>query len=257
MSGDSNTIVAFAVVEKDKTERDDCIVINGMPLDKILEQIETGQYDPTISGSTVEFHCIEAEYGVNPEPRDPGEARQAGMRNPTYGRVLSDDELAFSDRPPVKRAMNAGWLLPNPVPTSIRVPDNSDTPLPVTQTEFDHITDYSRSRGIDERFGVAPDRTLWEIHAGWIVDVPDGYSLLFHHPFNYGSKDFRTIPGVVDAQHLPGMLRIPVEITTERGSIRYDEPVAQILPFKRAEQSVEAVVEVVDEGPAETGDTSR
>ena len=228
-----------------------------MRLDKILERIETGQYDPTISGSTVEFHCIEAEYGVNPQPRDPGEAREAGMRNPTYGRVLSDEELAFTDRPPVRRAMNAGWLLTNPVPTSIRVPDNSDSPLPVTQTDFDHITDYRRARGIDDRFGVSSDRTVWEIHTGWIVDVPDGYSVLYQQPFNYRSDHFRAIPGIVEAEQLPRMLRIPVEITTERGSIRYDEPVAQILPFKRAEQSVEAVVEVVDQERAETGDTSR
>jgi hypothetical protein len=224
-----------------------------MRLNRILDRIEAGEYDPTVSGSEVEFYCIEAEYGINPEPRDPGDAAEARMRNPTYGEVLTAEELAFVDQPTVRRAMGAGWLVTNPVPTSIRVPKNGCSPLPITQTDFDHISDYKQSQGLDSQFGVATDRTLWEVTTGWVVDVPDGYSLAYHQPFNYGYTEFRTIPGIIDADQLPQMLRIPVELTTDRGDVRFDEPIAQIVPFKRPTEPIEAAVDVVDERYASRG----
>ena len=218
-----------------------------MGLDKILDRIEAGEYNPTVSGSEVTFYCIEAEYGINPEPRDPNDAAETGMRNPTYGEVLTAEELAFVDQPTVQRAMGAGWLVTNPVPTSVRVPKNGCSPLPITQTDFDHISDYKQSQGLDSRFGVATDRTLWEVTTGWVVDIPDGYSLAYHQPFNYGYTEFRTIPGIIDADQLPQMLRIPVELTTDRGDVRFDEPIAQIVPFERPTEPIEAAVDVVDE----------
>jgi hypothetical protein len=85
------------------------------------------------------------------------------------------------------------------------------------------------------------------------VDVPDGYSLAYHQPFNYGYTEFRTIPGIIDADQFPQMLRIPVELTTDRGDVRFDEPIAQIVPFKRPTEPIEAAVDVVDERYASRG----
>jgi hypothetical protein len=121
--------------------------------------------------------------------------------------------------------------------------------VPITQTEFDHIADYKGPRGIDRRFGVTPDQAVWAVNTGWVVNVPDGYSVLYAHPFNYRAEAFRTIPGVVEAEPIPYMFRVPVVVTVDRGSVQFDEPLAQIVPFKRSEDPVEAVVDVIEEEP--------
>lgn len=211
-----------------------------MRLDETIEQIRSGDYEPTVSGSIIEFYCLPEDHGINPDPRDPKEAIDTGTRNPTYGTVLTDEETAFTDHPPVKRAMDAGWLLTNPVPTAIRSPQRLNRTVPLTQTEFDHISDYKNRRGIDIRHGVTQDQEIWEINTGWVLNVPEDYAVLYTHPINYRDETFRTIPGIITEDEFPYMLWVPVVITVNEGNIQFNEPIAQIIPFNPTDPAIEA-----------------
>jgi hypothetical protein len=222
-----------------------------MRLDEIIDQIRTGEYDPQISGAEIEFYCLPEDHGINPDPRNPKTVIDTGTRNPTYGTVFTEEETAFIDHPTVKRAMDAGWLLTNPVPTAIRTPEKINKTIPITQTQFEHIEDYKNHRGIDIRHGVNQDQEIWEINTGWVINVPDGYSVFYTHPFNYRNDTFHTLPGVISQNDFPYMFRVPVMITVEEGNIQFNEPLVQIIPFK-ATQTINAEIIPTDQ-PAETG----
>lgn len=216
-----------------------------MQLDELIERIEAGTYDPQVSGDVIEFYCLEEDYGVNPEPRAAASAAETGSKNPTYGTVLADEERAFADETTVRRAMGAGWLLPNPVPTAIR--EYEGELVPRTSVRFDHVTNYRKRHGFDGRFGVDPGRDVWEVNTRWAIDVPDGYSVLYAHPFSYSRETFATIPGIVDADRFPFWFRVPIEVHARRGNLQFGEPLAQVVPFERAATPIEAVVDAFED----------
>lgn len=225
-------------------------------LDELLRRIRNGEYDPAVSGADVEFYCLIEDYGINPDPRTTEAALEAGTRNPTYGRGLTPRETVFVDYATVERAMGAGWLLSNPIPTPIRTQEGQAVPR--TKSWFDHVDDYKRGHGLT-RAGVDAGRDVWQVNTKWMIDVPEGYSLLYAHPFNYATDTFRTIPGILDADQFPYWFRVPVEIYVKDGNVQFDDPLAQVIPFERSDAPLEASVEVVDRdelssGPRESSD---
>lgn len=70
----------------------------------------------------------------------------------------------------------------------------------------------------------------------WTLDVPDGWSLLFTHPFNRVDLPFRTLSGIVDCDLFrDGYVHFPA-LWTEAGytgTLRRGTPVAQVVPIRR------------------------
>lgn len=69
----------------------------------------------------------------------------------------------------------------------------------------------------------------------WSLEVPDGWSLLFHHPWGYPDLPFTTLSGVVDCDtyglgnvHFPAVLTPGFEGTIARGT-----PIIQFTPVQR------------------------
>lgn len=206
----------------------------------VVDAIKRGEYDPAVEGDVVEFYCLEADYGVNPPPRRAKQLVETESKNPTYGRVLGEAERAFSERPTVTVAASAGWILSMPVPTNVRSPAETDDVIPVSHPKYEHVTDYRRE------FGVRTDRALWHVDTKWVVDVPDGYSVYYAHPFNHSTETFTVVPGVIDVDQFPYWFRVPVCVNVDHGAIEYNDPLVQLLPFERSEEPVRAEIEGVE-----------
>ncbi len=70
--------------------------------------------------------------------------------------------------------------------------------------------------------------------ADWAVELPEGYSALYTHPFNRFELPFITTNGIVDndKDHLPGTMPF-FFLKGITGILPAGTPYAQILPFKR------------------------
>ncbi|MCU4972342.1 hypothetical protein OB955_06280 [Halobacteria archaeon AArc-m2/3/4] len=219
-----------------------------MDFGDVISDIKNGDYDPTVSGDVAEFYCLEAEIGVNPDPRPAASVVDTGSKNGIYGTGLSETERAFADQSSVEGAMRSGWILSNPVPTNISTPEGSSDVIPVTHPKFDHVTDYTRE------FDVGSSRDIWHLDTKWVIDVPDGYSVFYTHPFNYSQETFSVIPGIVDADEFPYWFRVPVTINVDEGVLQFNDPVVQLVPFERSDGPITADVDVVDGSSLSSGD---
>ena len=80
------------------------------------------------------------------------------------------------------------------------------------------------------------DRFLIKFHNLWTIEAPDGYAVLFTHPFNRFDLPFTTLTGMVDCDryhdnwiHFPARWH-DVNFT---GLLPKGTPIAQCLPVKR------------------------
>lgn len=69
----------------------------------------------------------------------------------------------------------------------------------------------------------------------WALEVPEGWSLLFHHPAGFPDLPFTTLSGVVDCDRFAlGHVHFPAVLQPDfRGVIRKGTPVAQCVPVRR------------------------
>lgn len=68
----------------------------------------------------------------------------------------------------------------------------------------------------------------------WSIKVPDGYSLLYTHPFYHYDLPFFTMTGIVDADSYQNAISIPFFIRKDFvGILERGTPIAQVIPIKR------------------------
>ncbi len=80
------------------------------------------------------------------------------------------------------------------------------------------------------------DRFLIKFHNLWTIEAPEGYAVLFTHPFNRFDLPFTTLTGQVDCDrfsdawiHFPAIWRDEAF----EGVLAKGTPVAQCLPVRR------------------------
>jgi len=84
----------------------------------------------------------------------------------------------------------------------------------------------------------------------WTLEAPDGWSLLFTHPFNRADLPFQTLTGVVDCDlfrlgyvHFPALWSDPeFEGILPRGT-----PVAQVIPVRREALALDVTIQTPDQ----------
>lgn len=83
-----------------------------------------------------------------------------------------------------------------------------------------------------EEYESAPYK--WNFH--WAIKVPEGYSLIYTHPFNRIELPFYTMTGVVEADTYGVPVNLPFFLKKNFvGLIPKGTPVAQLIPIKREE----------------------
>jgi hypothetical protein len=86
-------------------------------------------------------------------------------------------------------------------------------------------------------------KNYFKISNPWRIETPPGYSCLIMQPFYHFDERFQLLPGIVDtdrhdmAVDLPGYMISQNPITVESGT-----PIAQVIPFKRDEWTMETSV---------------
>lgn len=75
----------------------------------------------------------------------------------------------------------------------------------------------------------------------WSIETPKGYSCLFTHPIHRDNLPFKTLEGVVDTDgyHVPVALPFTLKDPDYEGLIPAGTPIAQVIPYKRDEWSLE------------------
>lgn len=86
-----------------------------------------------------------------------------------------------------------------------------------------------------------PDRFVIKFHNLWTIEAPEGYAVLFTHPYNRFDLPFTTLTGLVDCDryhdnwvHFPAHWHDP----NFTGVLPKGTPVAQCMPVKREKWTV-------------------
>jgi hypothetical protein len=81
-----------------------------------------------------------------------------------------------------------------------------------------------------------PDRFLIKFHNLWTIEAPEGYAVLFTHPFNRFDLPFTTLTGIVDCdRYRDSWIHFPAQWhdVNFSGVLPKGTPVAQCLAIKR------------------------
>ena len=81
-----------------------------------------------------------------------------------------------------------------------------------------------------------PDGFLIKFHNLWTIEAPDGYAVLFTHPFNRFDLPFTTLTGLVDCdRYRDNWIHFPARWHDQSfsGVLPKGTPVAQCIPVKR------------------------
>lgn len=136
---------------------------------------------------------------------------------------------------PVFDAMTAGYHILFPCDVSItRNPDG--TPKFDWPIQYKMVNEHSREQASTLTIppGYGPQFLKWS--NPWVVKVPKGWSVLFIQPMHRDDLPFQILPGVVDADGFKLSVQFPFLLQKDFvGVIPAGTPMAQIIPFKRAE----------------------
>ena len=95
-----------------------------------------------------------------------------------------------------------------------------------------------------------PDRFLIKFHNLWTIHAPDGYAVLFTHPFNRFDLPFTTLTGLVDCdRYRDSWIHFPARWNDVNfsGVLPKGTPVAQCIPVKRGDWVAQTAPFTTDE----------
>lgn len=78
-------------------------------------------------------------------------------------------------------------------------------------------------------------KTIYKWLNPWSIHTPKGYSCLFLHPLNSGSKDLRFLGGIVDTDTYYAPVNFPFYLNkgVKDFNVKAGDPLIQVIPFKR------------------------
>jgi antitoxin (DNA-binding transcriptional repressor) of toxin-antitoxin stability system len=188
----------------------------------------------------IEFLCEPGLHGAIAHPA------AAGRFLPDWFRVLPRDlgttfaeglpALSVKACLPVTDAFGLGFIVPLPFDVALEM-DDDGVPLRMRwppEATFQPITGHAPEQvgGPNPPFDrAAPLKWI----NPWRIKVPEGYSVLFTHPFNHFELPFRVFSGVVDCDHFQTTVNFPFVWTAGGGSftLKKGMPIAQLVPIRR------------------------
>ena len=160
--------------------------------------------------------------------RESNRFRSGTMEMLPEGGVNKDIKLCV----PFLESMTAGYCLDLPGDLLIVRKGNlvgfqwNEEPHPMEIRPKDMATKLPRPAGHDH------DLYAWNTH--WGIEVPQGYSCIFTHPFNRFDLPFTTTSGLVEADGFSAGGGIPFFLKEGfEGIIPAGTPIIQVIPFKR------------------------
>lgn len=207
------------------------------------------------TGGRIEFFCAPGDKGVIAEPVPAKTHLPDWFRKiPAVDKgVLSatNNGLTIKRCMPFLDALSTGWIIPIAATVRLEVKDNGQTVD--AGWEFDH-TMVSNHAAFQVAGNPKDPRPACKFHNHWTIRTPPGWSCLFLPPLNRPHPVFEIIAGVVDTDTYNSLIHFPFFATAQEGVhvIEKGTPIAQVIPFRRAEAALEGVVRVETPEEGET-----
>lgn len=105
------------------------------------------------------------------------------------------------------------------------------------QETFSHVEPQYRTMGMSVNSNFGPE--IWRLTSYPCIETPAGYSVLITHPLNRYDLPFLTLSGVIDTDKLHQESSVAFYLDSKfSGILEKGTPIAQIIPFKRDEWSM-------------------
>ena len=194
------------------------------------------------SEMTLTFRCPRGLEGVLPKPipavqglPDWFKALPQRAFNPTVG----GQTHTVKKCPPFVDAMTYGFLIP--LATDLEVRDGEFSwnfeaaEAVVSEYSYSSPIDFHDSSQISGTPFFDDDRFIIKFNNFWVIEAPEGYSLLFTHPANRADLPFRTLTGMVDCDSFHHPVNFPARWHDPdfSGVLKKGTPIAQCFPVKR------------------------
>jgi hypothetical protein len=190
---------------------------------------------------TLTFRCPKGLDGLLPPPVTAGLGLPdwlKAMPQQAFNPLLGGEDDTVKRCPPFIDAMTHGFLIP--LMCDVNVEDGEftwDNDLPPGDAAFmrSPIGFHDPSQVAGTPFH-DDDRFVVKFHNLWTIEAPEGYALLFTHPFNRPDLPFTTLTGLVDCdRYHDAWIHFPAHWHDEafRGVLPRGTPVAQCIPIKR------------------------
>jgi hypothetical protein len=190
----------------------------------------------------LKFRCPSELEGLLPPPVPAMSALPDWLKSmppQAFSTIMGREDNTVKRCPPFVDAMTSGFLIP--LICDLRVEDGEitwDIDFPQADTVY-----FARSPiGVHDAGQVTgtplfdTDRFLIKFHNLWTIEAPEGYAVLFTHPFNRFDLPFTTLTGIVDCdRYHDNWVHFPAHWhdVDFRGVLPKGTPIAQCLPVKR------------------------
>ena len=190
----------------------------------------------------LKFRCPTELEGLLPTPVPAVSALPDWLKSmppQAFSTIMGREDNTVKRCPPFVDAMTSGFLIP--LICDLRVEDGEitwDVDFPQADAVY-----FARSPiGVHDASQVTgtplfeTDRFLIKFHNLWTIEAPEGYAVLFTHPFNRFDLPFTTLTGIVDCdRYHDNWVHFPAHWhdVDFRGVLPKGTPIAQCLPVKR------------------------
>ena len=147
-------------------------------------------------------------------------------------------------------ALATGWIIPVAATVRLEVRDNGQTVE--AGWEFDRVM--VSYHGAHQAAGNPREpRPPCKFHNYWTIRTPPGWSCLFVPPLNRPNAAFEVLAGIVDTDTYASLIHFPFFASATDGLyvIEKGTPMAQVIPFRREDTDIEAVIRAETQQEAE------
>jgi hypothetical protein len=192
--------------------------------------------------ATLTFRCPAELFGLIPAPVPASSALPGwlkAMPSQAFNAVAGRQEDTVKRCPPFVDAMTSGFLIP--LMCDLRFENgevswDNDLPPGASLGFVRSPVGFHESSQVTGTPLFESDRFLIKFHNLWTIQAPDGYAVLFTHPFNRFDLPFTTLTGMVDCdRYHDNWIHFPAHWhdVNFSGVLPRGTPIAQCLPVKR------------------------
>jgi hypothetical protein len=197
---------------------------------------------------TLKFRCPPELEGLLPRPIPAAQGIPEWIKVmpvKAFSALNLRDEETVKRCPPFLDAMTSGFLIPlvcdlkvenGEITWDNEIPPGGEIDFPRSPIGFHDAGQLSGTPLFDQ------DRFFIKFHNLWTIEAPEGYAVMFTHPFNRFDLPFTTLSGRVDCdRYNRTWIHFPAHWhnTSFRGVLPKGTPIAQCIPVRRESWAVQ------------------
>jgi len=190
---------------------------------------------------TIEFIPANKEYGLVHDPPSPASLFLPDWYKDSI-RDIPDGPKIISGLPsqtvkacmPVFDAITAGYILPCQVDITFNIMDEGYVDISWRSGEHNFVSIHNQKQLGEFKVSEEYWPQAFKFEHKWIFKTPPGYSTLFCTPYWRYDLPYYILPGIVDTDEHGTSVNFPFLLRKDwEGTIKYGDPLVQLIPFKR------------------------